>query len=123
MQRITVPGGWVEFREPEETPERLRRKVLLLSSNTAGLQDRLTQNDDNLGANDVEFFTMFNDAVALCLITQWSFPHPLTTDGLQDLPGNVYDEIIKYVQPLTPRLMPNFGVDPSPKAPTENYSA
>lgn len=122
MQRITVPGGWVEFREPEETPERLRRKVLLLSSNTGALQERLASNED-VAISDVEFFTAFNDAVALCLITQWSFANPLTTDGLQDLPGNVYDEIIKHVQPLTPRLMPNFGVDPSPKAPTENFSA
>lgn len=112
MQRITVQGGWVEFREPEDVPERLRRKVITMApsaSRVVSVKDGEPVVED-LDQNGMDFLFGFNDAIALCLITAWAWPQPVSLEGLQDLPGNVYDEIIRYCQPLVARLMPNFGV-------------
>lgn len=120
MHRLTVHGGWVEFREPEEVPERLRRRVVMLAP---GASKVVRVEDDasvvgELDQDGMDFLFEFNDAVALCLVSQWSWPHKVSREGLQELPGNVYDEIIRYSSPMVPRLMPNFSVDPDPKAPT-----
>lgn len=122
MYRLTVPGGWVEFREPEEVPERLRRRVVTLAPSASKVvrveNDEPVVNDlDDAG---MDFLFEFNDAVALCLVSNWSWPHKVCREGLQELPGNVYDAIVQYCSPLVPRLMPNFAVDPDPKAPIES---
>lgn len=117
MQRVTVTGGWVEYREPEDVPERLRRRVTMLASQAPA---QAANQESNLTESDMEFFMAFNDAVALCLVVAWSWDEPVSLDGLQNLPGRVYDEIVKYTQGLMDRLLPSFAVDPNPKALTEN---
>jgi hypothetical protein len=35
---------------------------------------------------------------------------------LHELPGSAYDKIVAHGQSLVSRLLPNFSVDPDPKA-------
>lgn len=120
MQRVTVTGGYVDYREPEEVPERLRRRVTVLATKASGMTERVGPDAVNVQADDLEFLLEFNDAVAMCLVVGWSFPEPISIEGLQNLPGKVYDEIVKHGQANVARLLPNFSVDPDPKAPGES---
>ena len=132
MNRLTVPGGWVEFREPEEVPEGRRREVMKLSSRGASFSEFLGEDDafqldkmsDDERDSAMEFMTAFNDAVAFALINAWSFEFPVSKDNLLNLPGVVYDAIVKHCSPLAKRLMPSFGADGAmdPKAHTEHFS-
>jgi len=130
MNRLTVPGGWIEFREPEEVPEGRRREVLKLSNKGAnftkfydadGEVDTDAMSEEERDAV-TEFMTEYNDAVAYALINAWSFDLPVAKANLLELPGAVYDLIVAHCSPLARRLMPNFGVDGAadPKAPTES---
>jgi hypothetical protein len=123
MNRQSLQGGWVEYREPENVPERLRREVTKLSTkgakfSTLAETDPAEMNEDELESM-TDFMSAFNDSVALALVSAWSFDAPVTKDGLLDLPASAYDEIVKHCTPLVSRLMPNFGVDTDPKAPTD----
>jgi hypothetical protein len=120
MQRVTVNGGWIDYREPEDTPERLRRRVTMLASQAPAVAARVGNDSASIDETDMSFLLGFNDAVAMCLIMGWSWEQPVTIDGLQDLPGRVYDEIVQHCQTLIPRLLPSFAVDVDPKAPTES---
>ena len=132
MERIdiTTPSGapeWVELRDPAEVPERLRRRVLAKGPKGAELFVRIGEldGDENAAAmalseDDLLFMREFDDTVALCFIAAWSFPHPVDADGLGELPGPVYDQIVTRTRPLVPELMPSFTVDGAmdPKAAT-----
>lgn len=126
MKRVTVVGGWVDYREPEDVPERLRRRVTTMAGRVGGIASKLVgiQGDAaelasvEVSEDDMRFMLDFNDAVALCLVMSWAWSDiPVTADGLLDLPAVVYDEIINYSQGQVSRLLPNFAVDPDPKAP------
>lgn len=124
MNRVTIAGGWVEYREPEDVPERLRREVTRLSTRGAKFAD-LTEvdageMDEDMLQGMTDFMSAFNDAVAIALISNWSFEFPVALDSLLDLPASAYDEIVRHCTPLATRLMPKFGVDPDPKATTES---
>jgi len=121
MKRLTVPGGWVDVREPEDVPERLRRRVTTMSGQAATVAGRLGD-DDNPEASDVEFVLTFNDAICMCLVLGWSWEWPVSTEGLLDLPGPAYDTLVQHAQSQLNRLIPSFAVDPNPKALTENSS-
>lgn len=121
MQRLTVPGGWVDVREPEDVPERLRRRVTTMSGQAASVAGRLSD-DDTPEASDVEFVLGFNDAICMCLVMGWSWDFPVSSDGLLDLPGPAYDALVKHAQSQLGRLIPSFAVDPNPKVPTETSS-
>ena len=125
--RVNVTGGWVELREPEEVPERLRRPIVNITMSGIPLQaklDSLLENPEQADSNDLAqfmaFSTEFGDKAALAFIKEWSFPDPITSESIQDLPSKVFDEIQAAISPLANRLLPNFGVDVDPKAPTDN---
>lgn len=113
MQRLNVPGGWIDVREPEAVPERLRRNVVMLA--TAG--QGLTTDGESFSPDDMAFVNQFNDAVAICLVAQWSWTDvPVSIEGLLELPIRAYEAIVQHGQKQVAALMPNFSVDPDPKA-------
>lgn len=126
MKRENVTGGWVDYREPEDTPERLRRRVTTMAGKAAAIAQRMGGDSlpegqvVEIATDDMQFLLEFNDAVAMCLVMGWSFDCPVTSDGLLDVPAAAYDEIIRHGQALVVRLLPNFAIDPDPKVPTAN---
>lgn len=114
----TLRGGWVQYREPEDVPERLRRRVVQIGAQLATLGERAEAGQ--VTAEDMELLSQMNDAIAVCLIVSWSWDAPITVEGLQELPVSAYDEIVKYGQTVVERLLPNFTVNPDPKVPTAN---
>lgn len=126
---ITTSSGtpaWADLRAPGEVPERLRRVVIIKSTRGAALGAKLEGLDSEsdaaalLAEDDMRYIRELDDAVALCFLADWSFDLPVTADGLGDLPGPVYDQIVNATRPLVPALMPSFGVDGAmdPKAAT-----
>jgi len=117
--RIDVYNGWIELRDPDLVPERLRRPVF--ESSIKG-QSLAQEADNGLTEQSVQFFSEFNDLVAIALIGSWSFGDTVTIDGLLDLPSKSYDDIRKATSPYLTKLIPDFGVDVDPKAITEQSS-
>jgi hypothetical protein len=114
--RVEVFSGWVQLRDPELVPERLRRPVFMKSIQAA----TLVESDDDINENAMSFFSEFNDLLAVAMVSEWSFDSPITVDGLQDLPSKSYDDIREAVSPFISKLIPDFGVDVDPKADTDN---
>ena len=114
--RVEVFSGWLELREPKLVPERLRRPVF---EKSVGGQDFI---DDSVEVNEqaMKFFSDFNDLLAIAMIKEWSFESAISLEGLLDLPSRTYDDIRKVVTPFVSELIPDFGVDPDPKAIIEN---
>jgi hypothetical protein len=119
MERINISGGWIELRDPKEVPEKLRRPVV---EKSVSLQDVVGKDEEGLTSDDLSSLFGLNDLIAVALVSSWSFEHPVTLDGLLELSGAAYDDILRIVAPKTAELMPNFGVNPDPKALTENSS-
>jgi hypothetical protein len=117
MQRINVSGGWIDLRDPKDVPEKLRRPVI---EKSVSLQEVVGKEENDLTSGDLSNLFGLNDLIAVALVAGWSFAHPITLDGLLELSGSAYDDILKAVAPKTIELMPNFGVDPDPKVPIEN---
>ena len=123
MKRENISGGWVDFREPEDVPERLRRRVTTMSSRAAKVAGKFEGDEPTeVDEAELQFLLEFNDAVSICLVMGWSFDAPVTIEGLLELPASAYDFIVRHGQANIARLLPNFQVDPDPKAPTENYA-
>jgi len=114
--KVEVFNGWIELRDPELVPERLRRPVFNMSVKGAGI---MSGDNDQVNTEAINFFSDFNDLLAVAMIESWSFNIPLSVDGMLDLPGKTYDDIREAVTPFVSDLIPDFGVDVDPKAITE----
>jgi hypothetical protein len=115
--RIEVFNGWVQLRDPDLVPERLRRPVFEKSVQGANMFD-----GENINPEALAFFSEFNDVLAVAMISEWSFGDTITLDSLQDLPAKTYDDIRLAVAPFVTKLIPDFGVDVDPKAITGNLN-
>jgi hypothetical protein len=113
--RVEVFSGWIELREPNLVSERLRRPVFEKSVSGSSLVE---EEDNVVSEETMRFFSEFNDLVALAMIKEWSFEFPISLEGLLDLPSRTYDDVRKAVTPFVNELIPDFGVDPDPKATT-----
>jgi hypothetical protein len=114
--RNEVFNGWIELREPDLVPERLRRPVFEKSIMASQLAA-----DIETDPTVLSFFSELNDVLAVALISAWSFGDVISVDTLQDLPAKTYDDVRKLVSPLVSRMIPDFGDDvEDPKAITEN---
>jgi len=119
--RVEVFNGWVELRDPELVPERLRRPVIEQSVKAGEFADEDLDSDtldSALAARTMDFYSTFNDLLALALVSEWSFASPVTLEALVDLPARTYDDIRKAIAPFIKDMMPDFSVDIDPKAPT-----
>jgi hypothetical protein len=112
--RVEIFSGWIQLRDPELVPERLRRPVFEKS-----VQGSALFNDEDMDSDTIKFFSEFNDLLAIAMISEWSFDLPVTLDGLLDLPIKAYDDVRNAVAPFIDKLIPDFGVDVNPKAITE----
>lgn len=113
MNKHEVVGGWVVLREPKMVSERLRRPLLAMTATAVGKIDA----EENM-ADSIDFYSQFNDLLAMALVSSWSFGEQVTLDALLDLPAGTYDAIRELVSPFVTDLMPDFGASPDPKATT-----
>lgn len=132
--KINITGGWVDLREPEEVPERLRRPIVNVTMSGIPLESEMEtiMNDPSSAdpeklADFMKFTTEFGDLVALAFIKEWSFPNAVSRESIMDLPGKVFDEIQAAISPLVAGLLPSFNATKDsvldPKAPTDNLIA
>ena len=59
MKRENVNGGWIDFREPEDVPERLRRRVTTMSGRAAKIANNLEGETDYVDTEDLQFLLEF----------------------------------------------------------------
>lgn len=113
--KTLTAGGTVDLRDVADIPERLRRPQrriqMMLAANPAfsdvikkasrtGVanvddfsEDQAVTMVSEMGADSFELLDQLNDTAILARVMGWSFDAPVTADGLQDLPGAVYDEL------------------------------
>lgn len=116
MEHVTLKaGGTVDLRDPAEIPERLRRPLrriqMQLASSPAFAsvvkdasqrgaaavadipEDQAVAMVAEMGPEAFDLMDQLNDRAVLAKVMGWSFPHPVTLEGLQELSGAVYDEL------------------------------
>ena len=99
--RVNLPsGGWIDVRDPRAVTERLRRPMKHAWSE---FHQGMSTNEALITYDNVV------DLASMALIEAWSFPTPLTAEGLLDLVGDDVDAIRAVVEPLMEKLLPNFA--------------
>jgi hypothetical protein len=138
-----MPNMYVDLRDPLEIPERLRRpvrKLQLLLANDGAFSE-VVSDAVAKGVASVDDFTPeqtarmvsqmggaadlldeLNDRMVLERVMGWSFDQPVTMDGLQELPGPVYDELRELCS-TNADAGPDFSPTPDPASPTVPSSA
>lgn len=125
FKKIDLPSGaWVALRDPELTTEGQRRPVKRLSVRAMASDAWAAMRGEKLMSDvsdaDLDVIWNFAEALAVCLISEWSFEQPISIDGLQAIAGKAdYEKLIEEVQEYRDALMPDFGVDPDPSSPTD----
>ena len=115
--RKDVYSGWIELRDPKAVPERLRRPVFQKSMESANFAKETDM--ENVGADAIELLSDFNDLLSVAMVEKWSFSEVVSIEEMLNLPSRAYDDIRQAVAPFVNDLIPDFGVDPDPKAITE----
>lgn len=124
--KIDLPdGGWADMCAPRKVPERKRRSYQSAVMDLNAATGDLPRDPENPANPDEKFYsgrhnelmsTVF-DMQILCFVREWSFG-PVTLEALQDLDGDAYDVLKKWAIGHANEMMPDFGPDPDPKAPT-----
>jgi hypothetical protein len=122
----TVPGGWIELRDPDDLTERQSRTVrAAFAKVSTGLREAMftTDTGTNTAAavtdGDIEQLAHINDLVTVAMVTAWSFPDPISCETLEAMKVRTYDEIQKLTAPFVGAFtLLNFEPDPSPDSPT-----
>lgn len=118
MEKIEINGGWIVLRDPKSITERHRRPLMAMTASAIQYLDK--DDKSKLNAEAINALSEFNDALAIAMISEWSFGE-VNLDVLLDLNGATYDQIREIVAPLMSEIMPNFGDNPNdPKAITAN---
>lgn len=122
MERVEVPGGWVNLRDPDTVTERQRRPfVRLMMAHGQDWANVETDEDGNpkVDPSALPVMQEMQEAAILALVAEWSFDAPVTPDGLLDIPPKAYDRLVwKEAQARMGSLMPDFGVNPEESSPT-----
>lgn len=116
-ERITLPGGaWADLRDSlADAPRRLTKAITAASAKAAALPHfqaiRQATHDGEADvastadalrnemtpaeiAEAMPIIEETQDVQALALIEAWSYQHPLTREGLEELPTGAYDVLI-----------------------------
>lgn len=116
MIRVELPdGAWAELQDPRKVPERARRPVLTAQ---AGLQQYVTGETLTTSPAALQAFSELNDAMAVALVERWSYPDPVSLDGVLGLPGDAYDALREAVAPFATALLPDFSPSTDKGSPT-----
>lgn len=117
MSRIDLPdGAWAELRSPKKVSERKRRQYISAMSefnaSKAGLDPSL------FGSKQQDLLDNALDLLIVCLVSSWSLPDPVSVEALADLGTDVFDPLKAACLSLASDVLPDFSVDPDPKATT-----
>ena len=132
-------GGWVELRDPDEVPERLRQPLKVASLTlgkypairkqaeliSEGIQcppDLAEQAMSEMADGGGELAFRMAQLNILARVSAWSFGDTVTSDGLLDLPGKVYDQI-ESLCGSSDQLAEDLGPSPDPESPTPPSTA
>ena len=137
MSRADLGNGrWAELREPDDVTERQRRpisralrpvrpEIMQRQQDAANLPNEpdgkpspekakaLAQLQYDMTDDEADAYQNATDHAVLALVESWSFEHPLTMEGLLDLPGKALDALRMEVSQLVNDLF--LDISPSPE--------
>ncbi|MFC0438754.1 hypothetical protein [Kutzneria buriramensis] len=139
MSKTTVDlgkHGTATLRDPEDVPEKLRRRVQRANLASQIFVEELRTRGDipaDIDLSDVdeqttrtigrivmtehpEYMEQQQDAVILALVEDWPFEYPKTAEGLAEIPGTAYDKLLAACKALEPLLSPNLTAPTPPEA-------
>jgi hypothetical protein len=105
------------LRDPSQVSERLRRPIMAAVSRLAAGVDMTGKSESEIGtemlaSGGMDTMNEVNDLLVVALVESWSYPQPITLDGVLDLPGVAYDALRTAVSPHMGAMMPSFDVKP-----------
>lgn len=142
--RVDLPkDNHAILRDPEDVPERLRRRireairpvsaeVLLRQQEVARMDDDPKADDGTIGPKaramlaiqhamtneEADAYQGAADHTIVALVESWSYPQDITIEGVLDLPGRALDILRGAVNPLAAKLYLDTSPSPNPTAPT-----
>jgi hypothetical protein len=54
----------------------------------------------------------------IAMVAKWDYDHPVTLDGIGELPGCDYDELRRVVATFVTQLLPSAAPNPDHQSPT-----
>ncbi len=135
MSRLDLPDGeWAELASPRKVSDRRRRAFLSAMSDSsaatadlpqivnpraeeAGQPATIADPERMTGAQTELQFHAF-DLLILCFVKSWSMPEPVTLETVEDLDTGSKDVLLTKCLSFMAELMPDYGPDVDPKAPT-----
>jgi hypothetical protein len=128
--------GTATLRDPEDVPEKLRRRVQRANNAAQAFLEELRQRGeipidvDNSEFDEAttrrigqlvliehpEFMENQRDAMILALVEDWPFDQPMTPEGLAEIPGSAYSKLLAACEQLEPLLNPNYQAPTPPEA-------
>lgn len=146
ITRHELPGGgWADLRDQADVTERLRRPVRAIQMKLARdpafkdvVADASKKNVTSMGdIDESEALSMatamgdeslglmdeLNDRLVIARVAGWSYEGEVTLDGLQDLPGPVYDKLRELCAEGALQQGPDFSPTTEADSPTEPSTA
>lgn len=117
--RVDLPDGWAELRDPRKVTVGQRRpaedaQIDLIDAARPDQIEAIKRGDEEalfrIGAPGslIRAMRKLNELLVVALVDSWSFGAPVSIDGLLDLPGPSYEELLTQAAPLARELMPDM---------------
>lgn len=128
---VVIPGGSAVLRDPGEMTERQRRAVrgplLAVAADLTGGEipaDGHAPETVHLTPGVGGLIFQIRDAAIVAALISWTLELPLPTlESVQDLPGDVYDALVKETEGVFTGLGVDFSPSPDPESPTRQPSS
>lgn len=110
-------GATALLREPDQVPNRLRDPIkdaqMTLGVFGIDIEDMPEGKDKQraaalMVAQHPKEFRAVDQALILALVQEWSYPFPVSADGLGELPGHAYDALKAACEPKLTEIFPSF---------------
>ncbi|MFI0894894.1 hypothetical protein [Streptomyces sp. NPDC020983] len=138
--RVELPGGWADLRPVSDITERMRRPIKRLSTRLTSYPSFMeaVQQGEAAGGelsseqqlaiaasmgDAFDVLEELQDALVVAVTRGWSWEHPVSADGVLDLPTPALDALRQAVAPWQQAMNPNFEPTPDAGSPTGPSSA
>jgi hypothetical protein len=134
IMRVELPDGWAELRDPRKVTVGQRRpaedaQIDLIDAARPDQIEAIKRGDEEalfrIGAPGslIRAMRKLNELLVIALVESWSFEAPVSLDGLMDLPGPSYEELMTQAAPLARELMPDMTPEAAETADGEKISS
>jgi hypothetical protein len=136
MNRVTLPNGYADLRDPADVRERQRRPLKRIQAQLAARpafaqavtaaqrqgKGKALSADAQLkiaaGMGDAfDLLEDLNDYLVVALVAGWSYGDDVSLEAVQDIPGRDLDALREACAPFLAAIMPDFEATPEADSP------